>query len=102
MANLKYKMAQMYTYRIFYRVKYCGASIGSLINLKKNAEEWLAKAEQTSIGALGYLYIYREYLELVDMTKAKIINEVIRELDTNKAEAWEKQLSISITNNMQP
>ena len=92
-ASLRYKMAQMYTYRILYQMRYKKKKVDELLDYRKSAEEWLMKAAQINPDDLGYLFVCREYFEIVDKKKAWIINQRIKKLDPNKADRWQKVMN---------
>ena len=64
-----------------------------LLDYRKSAEEWLMKAAQINPDDLGYLFVCREYFEIVDKKKAWIINQRIKKLDPNKADRWQKVMN---------
>lgn len=91
--NVYYKFAQLNTYRVCY-YHFLGKDEKSIEiqEARKGAEEWLRVASMRGQQSMGFLYVYREYLEITDIDKACEVNEIIRKRDKLAATRWEKDL----------
>ena len=98
MPNGYYKMAQLQTYRMFYSLKI--EPIFYIDALKAEAEKWFLSAAKEDKANLGYLFTYREYLELVDIEMAEEINAIISCTNPEAANKWKEVIRKCAINDM--